>query len=294
MRWKSLPIVAFDTETTGLEPFGGDRVIEVGLVELHLDQAGRVTKRKDDSFLINPGMPIPPEVSKLTGITDRDVANEPPFAEVAQRVFDVLQGSISIAHNYTFDLAFLSQELKAAGLGWPNPVAEVDTLTLSRRLFPSAKSHRLGDLCKRLGVSLDNAHRATDDAAACGLCFIELFGQGRVEDHLPKLLSWANAIGRPPTDGPFAISHTGDVIFSDGPHEGQPVAHHPLHLAWFDKARVLRDGAWHWRFSEGTRDWARSWLNVRGSGGANPGGKGFHATDWVLDPCIATPRRDRS
>ncbi|NCG20994.1 MAG: hypothetical protein GWP91_18450 [Rhodobacterales bacterium] len=291
MNWKHLPIVAFDVETTGLEPFNGDRVIEVGLVQMYLDDDGTVAERIDHSFLINPGIPIPHAVVKLTGISDSDVADKPPFDEVAEKIYEVLSGAITVAHNYTFDLAFLSQEFKREDMRWPEPMAEVDTLALSRICFPDARSHRLGEVCSRMGIPLENAHRATDDAAACGHVFINLARKYQVEDNLQAMLNWSNAIGRPPDNSPFGPNEDGVLAFLDGPYIGEPIASHPLHLAWFDKARVRRDGDWHWRYPESVRDWTRRWLEVRGSGGGRGTSKTFHKSDWVLDPCIASPRR---
>jgi hypothetical protein len=173
---------------------------------------------------------------------------------------------------------------------WPEPLAEVDTVDLSLRQFRDAKSHRLVDLAERLGIGLERAHRATDDAAACGLAFLELARRTSVPDDLQEMLDWANAIGRPPEDGPIGPDEHGRIVFLEGPHRGRPVAEHPVHLAWMDKARVKRDGAWHWKHSEGLRRWVRRWLEVRGAGRARQTQKGFHSSDWAPDPCIALPR----
>ncbi|MEQ1570082.1 MAG: 3'-5' exonuclease [Myxococcota bacterium] len=297
MTWKHLPIVAFDTETTGLEPFGGDRVIEIAAVILTLDDSGRVQSRKDWSRLVNPERDIPRKVTEITGISAADVADAPRFVEVADELLALLSNAVTVAHNYPFDLAFLTREFEEVHqktndprMHWPEPLAEIDTVDLSIRCFPEAKGHRLVDLAERLQVKLDRAHRATDDAAACGYAFVELAGRYRVEDDLQAMLDWANAIGRPPEGGPIGPNEHGRVVFLEGPHRGEPVSMHPVHLAWMDKARAKAEGRWHWRYPEGVRRWSRRWLEVRGSGRARQGQKGFHASDWVPDPCIATPR----
>jgi DNA polymerase-3 subunit epsilon len=298
MKWKHLPIVAFDTETTGLEPFGGDRIIEIALVTLTLDpETGAVVDRKAWSQLLNPEREIPRKVTEITGISERDVARAPRFADVAAQVRSILANAITVAHNYPFDLAFLTREFdllrQQSGdptMIWPEPLAEVDTVDLSIRCFPDAKSHKLSDLAERVQVTLDQAHRATDDATACGLAFVELARRHQVDDDLQAMLDWAHAIGRPPEGGPIGPDPHGRLVFLEGPHAGQPVTRHPIHLAWMDKARVRGPRGWQWRYGDAVRRWARRWLEVRGAGRARQGQKSFHASDWVPDPCIALPR----
>ena len=292
MKWKSLPIVAFDTETTGLEPFGGDRIIEFAAVVLHLGDDGRVAHRTDHSFLVNPERPIPRKVTEITGISEIDVAGAPPFAEVASTVHALFQDAITVAHNYPFDMGFLSSEFERVGLHWPEPLAEIDTVDLSMRIFTDARSHKLSDLSDRLDVRLERAHRATDDAAACGYAFVELarnHGNG-LEDDLQSLLEWAKAIGRPPEEGPFDVDPHGRVVFREGPHAGGVVSQHPIHLAWMTKAKVRLNGVWQWRHPDSVREWAQRWLDVRGAGRARQSAKSFHAQDWVIDSCLARPR----
>lgn len=290
MQWKNRRIVAFDTETTGLQPFLEDRIVEFAAVELILDEQGRVREERAHSWLVNPGIPIPRAVTQITGITDQHVADKPPFTEIAEKVRDLFTDAVTVAHNYPFDLAFLKKELRLAGLRWREPLAAVDTVDVSMRWFADARSHKLEDLCKRLGVTLDNAHRATDDAAACGRCFVEMARRHQVEDELQAMLDWARAIGRPPPDGPLATDEEGSVVFAEGPHAGQPVEEHPRHLAWMEKARARGPHGWDWRYPESTRRWIRRWLDVRGSGRAQAGGKSFRQDDWSPDSCIAERR----
>jgi DNA polymerase III epsilon subunit-like protein len=291
MKWKHLPIVAFDTETTGLDPFAGDRIIEVGLVILQLDSDGTVRHREDFSHLVNPGIPIPKKITQITGIRDDDVADKPPFSVLAEEIGERFDGAVAVAHNYPFDAAFFANEFARAGVRWREPLAAIDTVDVSIRHFADAKSHKLGDLAKRLGVDLENAHRATDDAAACGYCLAELIKRHEVDDELQALLDWAHAIGRPPPDGPLGIDDCGVPIFSQGPHERMPVMEYPIHLQWMEKARVRENGRWRYRFPESTRRWIRRYLDVRAAGRARQNPKSFRPQDWVLDPCIAENRR---
>ena len=119
MRWKGRAIVAFDTETTGLQPFAGDRIIEFAAVVLKLDGDGQIVHREDHSFLVNPGIPIPRKVTEITGISDADVAGAPSFEAVADAIEAILRDSVSVAHNYPFDLAFLTKEFQRIGRWWP-------------------------------------------------------------------------------------------------------------------------------------------------------------------------------
>jgi DNA polymerase III epsilon subunit family exonuclease len=291
VRWKNLPIVAFDTETTGLQPFAGDRIIEVAAVVLRLDPDGRVASREDHAWLVNPGMPIPRMATEISGISDKDVASAPPFSDVAEQVYALLANAVTVAHNYPFDMAFLTQEFLRLGRTWPEPLAEVDTVDLSMRHFSDARSHKLADVCERLQISLEGAHRATNDAAACGRCFTEMARRHDVGDDLQAMLDWGNAIGRPPEDGPLGAGASGRVVFLEGPHRGEPISLHPIHLAWMEKARARDLGGWSWRYPESTRRWARRWLDVRGAGRARQNPKSFHAGDWTLDSCVAVDRR---
>ncbi len=293
MRWKNLPIVAFDCETTGLHPFDRDRMIEFGAVVLHIGPDGRVASAAEHNWMLNPSMTIPREVTQLTGITDDQVRDAPAFEEVAHDIRALFEGAITVAHNYAFDVGFLRAEAQRAGLRWPEPLAEVDTVDLSIRCFPDARVHKLDALCERLSVRLERHHRATDDALACGTCFVELVRRHDVPDDLHAMLEWAGAIGLPPEGGPIGVDHEGRVVFTEGPHAGDPVGDHPVYLAWMDKARIRRDGRWSYRYPDSVRGWARRWLEVRGAGRARQNPKGFHGEDWVIDSCVAVERRAR-
>ena len=286
MKWRHLRIVGFDTETTGLNPYEGDRIIEFAAVVFSLAPDGTVADREDHAWLVNPGIPVPRTTTQITGITTADVQAAPPFVEIADEVIALLQGSIAVAHNFPFDMAHISEELRRIERDWPEPLAEVDTVDLSMRYYTDARSHKLADVCERLDVPLDGAHRATNDAAATGQVFIELARKHHVEDDLQAMLDWARAIGRPPPGGPLVTDDHNHVVFAEGPHAGRPVTEHPLHLAWMEKARRRGPHGWDWRYPESVRQWIRRWLVVRGAGRARQNPKGFHAEDWVLHSCV--------
>jgi len=287
MRWMDKPIVAFDTETTGLNPWLGDRMIEFGAVVFHLDERGRVDESRVErhEFFVNPGVPIPPEVQKTTNISDADVVGAPPFAEKAEIIWGLLEDSLSVAHNYDFDQAVLASEFQRLGRFWPTPLAEIDTLDLSRRFFGGARGHKLQQLAQRLDIRLVDAHRAANDAEACGRSFLAITSRFDAPEPLDGLLQWADAIGRPPQDGPLHLDKSGRVVFVEGPHRGQPVAMYPEHLAWMVVARRREQTEWQYRYPESTRSWVARFLRLRMAGRAIQGGRTFGADDWAPESC---------
>lgn len=285
MNWRNASIVAFDTETTGLAAHDGDRVIEFAAVKLHLDEHGDVSSVETVDLLFNPGFPIPRQVVDLTGINDDDVADAPAFDEHAGKVASLLDDAIVVAHNLPFDRGFLTMELRKAGLDWPSPLAELDTFDLSLRFFPHAASHKLGDLCARVSVVLDGAHRATNDAEACGRAFAELARRYDAPSELQAMLDWADALGLPPDDPYLAVDPRMGVVFAGGPHRGEAVERHTSHLQWMTMARIRHQGAWHFRFPESVRSWADRYLRVRASGRARQNPRSFGPSDWGIDSC---------
>ena len=144
-----------DVETTGLSP-RTSRVCEVALVAFQGNcRVGHF------SSLVNPGLPIPPETSKIHGITDDMVRNSPAFPALAPRLIALLEGSVIVAHNAEFDLSFIEMEFSRAGLKLPElPV--IDTLYIARRLG-TFSNNRLGTIAKELDISAENWHRALSD-----------------------------------------------------------------------------------------------------------------------------------
>jgi DNA polymerase-3 subunit epsilon len=165
--WSELPIALLDVETTGRDPVR-DRIVEIGIV---VGRAGEVERVR--GWLVNPGIPIPAEVSAVHGITDADVASAPSFAELASEVLAALEGVLPAAYNAGFDRGFLLAEFDRAQAlpSAPPPalrrgVEWLDPLVLARELYKNESSRALGDMARILGVELERAHRATDDALA--------------------------------------------------------------------------------------------------------------------------------
>lgn len=288
MTWMHRKIVAFDTETTGLNPAAGDRIIEFAAVVFERDPAGNYAIVAEPVWLVHPEIPIPRKVTELTGITDEAVAKSPPFRDIASEVFRLLDGAVAVAHNFPFDLAMLAAEFRALKAQAPEPAAELDTVDLSIATFPEARNHRLADLAQRLDVPLVRAHRAVEDARACGQCFIKMLAKADVADDLQALQAWANGTGWPP-EGPLT-RESGRTLFASGPHAGRPPGEHPLYLAWLEMARERTPNGWRHQTPEGTRSWIRRWLSARGTGRSEPTPKTIHEADWVTDSCATADR----
>ena len=151
--------VVLDTETTGLNAGLGDRVIEIGCIEL---LSRRVTERHFHQY-VNPERPIEEGALKVHGLTDEFLADKPKFADVAAVFLDYVRGAELVIHNASFDVEFLDAELGRAGLGRlaAHVAGVVDTLALARELHPG-KRNSLDALCERYAV--DNAHRTLHGA----------------------------------------------------------------------------------------------------------------------------------
>jgi DNA polymerase-3 subunit epsilon len=142
--------IVLDTETTGLSPDSGDRVIEIGCVEL----VNRRPTGRDLHFYVNPERRNHPDAFKVHGISDEFLADKPLFAEVADELLEFVRGAEIIIHNAPFDVGFLDAELRR--IERP-PFAQcasriVDSLALARETFPG-KSNSLDALCKRFEVN---------------------------------------------------------------------------------------------------------------------------------------------
>ena len=151
--------VVLDLETTGLN-CAYNRIIEFGAVRV---ENGIVTEEID--ILINPECPLPKKIVEITGISDKMLENQPTIKEALPRIVDFIGDAILVTHNADFDFSFIQHALRREGKEeLKNPV--IDTLSLSRYLFPESKSHRLGSLCRNMEVvyNEDEAHRANYDA----------------------------------------------------------------------------------------------------------------------------------
>lgn len=159
MRISEASFVVTDTETTGMRA-GADRLIEIAAVRI---QNGFVVDRFQE--LINPGVPVPGYIQRLTGISTAMVADRDPVEEVLPRYMSFLGSGVFVAHNLSFDLRFVNSELRYAGMG-ELPPQTLCTLRLARRLLPGLRSKSLASICEFFRIRNRNAHRALADAEA--------------------------------------------------------------------------------------------------------------------------------
>lgn len=169
--------VVVDVETTGGSPANGHRVTEVAAVCV---EGGEVV----GSFasLVNPGRPIPSNITALTGISDRMVRNAPAFHEIAPRLGEMLGGRVFVAHNASFDWRFVGSELERAS-GQVPAGRQLCTVKLARKLLPHLPSRSLGALIEHYGLQSEARHRALDDATATAsilIRFIDLLEERKV------------------------------------------------------------------------------------------------------------------
>ena len=151
--------IFLDTETTGLSPESGDRIIEVGCVEM----LNRRLSGNDLHFYLNPERPNSPDAVRIHGLSDEFLADKPLFASIADELLDYLAGAEVIIHNAGFDVGFLNEELRRLQRPKFNPVVAriTDSLLMAREMVPG-KSNSLDALCKRLEI--DNASRSLHGA----------------------------------------------------------------------------------------------------------------------------------
>jgi DNA polymerase III subunit epsilon len=164
--------VVIDTETTGLDPVDGHRIVEIACLELiHHVPTGRRLHR-----YVNPERDIPADAQAVHGLDADFLAGHPPFAAIAEEVTEFIAGDCLVIHNAEFDLAFLNAELGRLGRG-PLAAPFVDTLAVARRRFPGAPNS-LDALCRRYAIDLSarEKHSAEIDCSLLAEVYIELLG----------------------------------------------------------------------------------------------------------------------
>jgi DNA polymerase-3 subunit epsilon len=225
--------IVFDTETTGLSPVNGDRLVEIGCVEM----VNRVETGRTFHAYFNPDRSMPAEAEAVHGLSERFLADKPRFDELCEELLAFIGDSPLIAHNAAFDFGFINHELGRCGRPTVCNSRMVDTLALARQKFPGAK-HSLDALCTRFGVdrSLRVKHGALIDAQLLAQVYVELTG-GRqigltlteepvlvVEEVTVEIVETVTAAVRPPR--PHAPSET-------------ELARHAVFLAG------IKDPIWH-------------------------------------------------
>lgn len=222
--------IFLDTETTGLSPETGDRVIEIGCIEM----VNRRLTGDNRHYYLNPERPSSEEALKVHGLTDEFLADKPKFAEIAEELLQWLSGAEVIIHNASFDTNFLDHELKRVGrAAFGTHVASVrDSLLMARDLFPG-KRNSLDALCARLEVDNSNRtlHGALLDAGLLAEVFVRMT---RGQDSLViDSAASASAQGAGATVLRVDLSAIGVCLVDPEPHE---LAEHDRVLAELDKA----------------------------------------------------------
>jgi DNA polymerase-3 subunit epsilon len=168
-RLADLVYTVFDTETTGLDPAGGDEIIQIGATRL---VNGKLLRNECFEQLVDPGRPIPQSSLTIHGITSDMVAGKPRIDEVLLAFHAYARETVLVAHNAAFDMRCLQLKEGRVGVQFDQPV--LDTLLLSAVVHPNQESHRLEDIAERLGVTLIGRHTAIGDAMVTAEIFLKL------------------------------------------------------------------------------------------------------------------------
>jgi DNA polymerase-3 subunit epsilon len=186
---ESAPFVVFDLETTGTRP-GAARIVEIGAVRLHgFEEVGTYEQ------LVDPGVPVPITITRITGIETRDVRGQPRIGRVLPRFLEFAQGAVLVAHNARFDVGFVDAELsrlEARRLAAP----VIDTVALARRLLEGRVPRmNLGTLAERFDTDVRPCHRALPDAQATAEVLVHLLGMA--QEHGVRTVADAVAFAAP-------------------------------------------------------------------------------------------------
>ena len=182
--------VVFDIETTGFSPVN-NKIIEIGAVKI---RQGEITDRF--SVFVNPGVPIPFEIEKLTSINDSMVMDAPPIEVILPQFLDFCRDAVLVAHNANFDMSFIMENAKRQGLS--RKFTFVDTLGIARVLLTHQAKHTLDAVAKTLSISLENHHRAVDDAECTAHIFLKF--SAMLKERGAVTLSRINALGESSPD----------------------------------------------------------------------------------------------
>lgn len=166
--------IVLDTETTGLDPLKGDRLIEIGCIEL----LNRIPSGKEFHRYINPERDVPAEAEAVHGLTTAFLLDKPLFSEVARDFLEFIGGDMLVIHNAAFDIGFLNAELTRLKYPAIRPERVLDTLALARRKHPGG-ANTLDALCKRYGIDASKRikHGALMDSLLLADVYVELLGE---------------------------------------------------------------------------------------------------------------------
>ncbi|MDO8290772.1 MAG: DNA polymerase III subunit epsilon [Parvibaculum sp.] len=165
--------IVLDTETTGLSPQSGDRLVEIGCLEIINQMPTGETFHK----YINPERDVPIEAFNVHGLSAERLASEPRFVEIVDEFLEFIGDAPLIIHNASFDMSFINNELQMTGRSFIEAARAVDTLLIARKRFPGAQNS-LDALCRRFGIDNSNRikHGALLDAELLADVYLELMG----------------------------------------------------------------------------------------------------------------------
>lgn len=223
--------IILDTETTGLDPAKGDRIVEIGCVEL----VGLVPTGREFHRYINPERDVPEEVVAVHGLTNAFLADKPVFLDILDELVEFIGDATLVAHNAPFDMRFLNAELQRCGYAAIDNSRVVDTVVMARRQFPGAPAS-LDALCRRFGVDNSNRvqHGALLDAKLLADVYLELCG-GRQPD-----LVLGDEVSAQGMDNDELMSRVSAHVRPARPHAPSP-AELEAHQAFIAK---LKDAMW--------------------------------------------------
>lgn len=169
--------IILDTETTGLDPANGHRIVEIGALEMR----NKVLTGNKFHYYVNPERAMPSEAYRIHGISGEFLKDKPLFSVIADELLEFIGSSKLVIHNAVFDIKFLNHELSLINKTSLDIARTIDTLTISRKLFPGAKVN-LDALCKKFNIdnSIRKFHGALKDAALLAEVYVELTGGRQV------------------------------------------------------------------------------------------------------------------
>lgn len=193
-----MKFIAFDLETTGTVP-GVDKIVEIGAVKFNNGVVESVF-----STLVDPQKSIPPGASAVNGITDDMVFGKPLIESLLGDFAEFCEDLPMVAHNAPFDSQFLMADIKRHESTAPRGVV-LDTLPISRKVFPGLANYKLGTLVQHLKIPSAGFHRAEEDATYCGYLFIELVKRISVNGKPPELENLVSLTGKPEVKFPQIV-----------------------------------------------------------------------------------------
>jgi DNA polymerase-3 subunit epsilon len=231
--------IIFDTETTGLDPKTGDRMVEIGCIEM----IGRVETGRTFHAFFNPERDMPPEAERVHGLSAAFLATKPKFADVADELLAFLGDSNLVAHNAGFDFGFLNNELELIGRAPISLERMVDTVAIARKRHPGAKLS-LDALCTRYGI--DRSHRvkhgALLDAELLAQVYVELNGGRQIGLSLTEAEGGAGTPAPSTPNAPWHRPASDKPRRPPRPHVASPeeLERHAAFIAGIDNALWTR------------------------------------------------------